>query len=64
LKFLSLQVRELDHPLFDRILLEQSTEVSVSAGSELYIISLLSETKGPNNDGFHLPYVSYTRTDE
>lgn len=34
-------------PFFDQIQLEQSTEVSVPAGSELYIIFLQSETKGP-----------------
>lgn len=33
-------------PFFDQIQLEQSTEVSVPAGSELYIIFLQSETKG------------------
>jgi hypothetical protein len=33
-------------PFFDQIQLEQSTEVSVPAGSELYIIFLQSETNG------------------
>jgi deoxyhypusine synthase len=42
-------------PLFDQMLQEQSTEVSIPAGSKLSNI-LLAETNVLANHGFHLSY--------